>query len=350
MPPTESTDVTRQSRPGQHHQPESTAEIQSAPEDTRCSECSGRLVQDATTQEQHCEDCGIVIENSNLDRGPEWRNFEDRPNRSRVGPALTETRHDRGLSTNIGWKDRDGHGRPLSPEQKRKMRRLRKQNNWSKTKNSKERYLRKAIGEILRMKSALGLPDSVGETATVIYRRATNEDLLRGHSVEGITSAAIYISARLEKIPRTFEEIEPVSRVGIDEIRREQTRLRRELNIGIEPADPGEYIPRYSSNLGVDQKVEAEAQRLCEEFMNSGHASGHDPSSVAAAALYTANLRFDQDLTQATIGDSCQTTPVTIRKTTRLLIDADSELDLTLEDVEGLQSSEIAAKLHRSQE
>ncbi|ELZ35127.1 transcription factor TFIIB cyclin-related protein [Halorubrum distributum JCM 10247] len=80
--------------------------------------------------------------------------------------------HDKGLSTNIGWQDKDAYGKSLSGRQRRRMQRLRTWNERFRTRDSKERNLKQALGEIDRMASALGLPDNVRETASVIYRRA----------------------------------------------------------------------------------------------------------------------------------------------------------------------------------
>lgn len=349
MAPTESTNVTQQSRSAQHQRTESTAETESTTPETRCSECGGRLIKDESTKELHCEDCGVVTENTNIDHGPEWRNYDDETNRSRVGAPLTETRHDRGMATEIGWDDTDGYGNPLPAKQRKKMHRLRKWNKRFKTKSHKERDLQKATTEILRMNSALGLPDSVSETASVIYRRASSEDLIHGYAIEAIASAALYISTRIEEIPRTFEEVGSVSRISVKRIRRAQTYLRRELDIKLGPADPTEYIPRFSSKIDADHEIQREATRLSKHFIDSEHVSGNDPSNVAAAALYTASLQHDQDLTQTEIADACETSAVTIRKTTKLLIDADPETDLQLSEIENLNTTEITAELEANE-
>jgi len=345
MAPTESTNLRQRTRHAQHQQTESTANTESATPDTQCSECGGQLIKDTSTQELHCEDCGVVAERPAIDHGPEWRNYDEESDSSRVGAPLTETRHDRGLSTNIGWNDRDSNGNPLSSKQRQKMQRLRKWNRRFKTKDHRERDLQKATTEILRMSSALGLPDSASETASVIYRKAGSEDLIKGYAIESIASAAVYISARLENIPRTFEEVGSVSRVGLDRVRRAQTHLRRELMLEVEPADPVEYIPRYSSNINAEHDIRNEAKRLSRHFMESQHASGRDPSNVAAAALYTASLYHDQNFTQSTIADACQTTGATIRNTMPLLVDADPDEDLSLGDIEDLNSTKLGAKL-----
>jgi transcription initiation factor TFIIB len=343
MSPTESTNLSQNRQPGQHQQTEATAQTESTTPSTQCSECGGRLVEDQSTKELHCEECGVVAETSNIDHGPEWRNFDDETNRSRVGAPLTETIHDRGLSTEISWEDKDGYGNTLAPKQREKMGRLRKWNKRFKTKDHKDRDLRKATTEILRMTSALGLPDSVSETASVIYRRASSEDLIKGYAIEAIASAALYISTRAEGIPRTFEEIGAVSRVNIKRIRRAQTRLRRELNIKLEPAEPAEYIPRYASKIDANHEIQREAIRLSEEFTNSTH--GHDPSNVAAAALHTASLQNDQYITQLEVEKACETSAPTLRRITKLLIDLDPESELELPELEDMNTTEIGERL-----
>jgi len=72
-----------------------------------CPECDGRV--HTHSVETRCADCGLVLEDDPIDHGPEWRSFEeDEREPSRTGAPLTQARHDRGLSTEIGWK-RDAH-------------------------------------------------------------------------------------------------------------------------------------------------------------------------------------------------------------------------------------------------
>ena len=77
---------------------------------TQCPECGGtHLTKDYSRAELVCEECGLVIDEDFIDHGPEWRAFDSdqREKRSRVGAPMTYTIHDKGLSTMIGWKNRD---------------------------------------------------------------------------------------------------------------------------------------------------------------------------------------------------------------------------------------------------
>ncbi|MFB6082878.1 MAG: TFIIB-type zinc ribbon-containing protein, partial [Halorientalis sp.] len=78
-----------------------------------CPECeSDDLVKDADRGELICNDCGLVVEEENIDPGPEWRafNHQERQEKSRVGAPTTKTMHDKGLTTTIDWKDKDAYG------------------------------------------------------------------------------------------------------------------------------------------------------------------------------------------------------------------------------------------------
>ena len=156
-----------------------------------CPECSGKLIVDDEHGETVCTECGLVVEEDSVDRGPEWRAFDaqEKDQKSRVGAPTTNMMHDKGLSTNIDWRDKDAYGNALGAKQRKKMQRLRKWNERFRTRDSKERNLKQALGEIDRMASALGLPENVRETASVIYRRALDENLLPGRSIEGVSTA-----------------------------------------------------------------------------------------------------------------------------------------------------------------
>lgn len=345
MAPTESASNAQYRPSPQREEQDSSADTESIEADSLCSECGGDLIKDPTTKDLHCEDCGIVAEQQNIDHGPEWRNYDVDSSKSRVGGPLTEARHDRGLSTNIDFRNRDAKGDPLSQKQRQKMGRLRKWDKRFKTKNHKERKIKKGITEILRMNSALGLTNSVSETASVIFRRASSTDILHGYAIEAIASAALYIGTRIEGIPRAFEEIEPVSRMGKKDIRRANAHLQRELDIGLEPADPAKYIPRYSSKIGADQQVEREAIRLVKAISGTKHISGRAPSRISAAALYTAGLKYGREHTQEEIANISTTCTVTIREAMRLLLDIDPKTDLELEEVNNMHAREIAKRL-----
>ncbi|AWB26590.1 transcription initiation factor IIB [Halococcoides cellulosivorans] len=291
----------------------------------QCPECDGRLASVSERGETVCEDCGLVVESDEIDHGPEWRAFDakEKDEKSRVGAPTTKMMHDKGLSTNIGWQDKDAYGRQLSSNQREKMQRLRTWNERFRTRDSKERNLKQALGEIDRMASALGLPDNVRETASVIYRRSLEEDLLPGRSIEGVATSALYAAARQAGVPRSLDEISNVSRVEKMELTRTYRYIVRELELEVQPADPESYVPRFTSELNLTEASERKARELLNAAREDGLHSGKSPVGLAAAAIYAAALLTNERVTQTEVSEVANVSEVTIRNRYKELLEAD---------------------------
>ncbi|NHN61387.1 MULTISPECIES: transcription initiation factor IIB family protein [Halorussus] len=313
----EQTDVTE--RTDEDERPASERE-----DEQICPECGGRVTSDEEHGETVCSDCGLVIDEDNVDRGPEWRAFDasEKDQKSRVGAPTTKMMHDKGLSTNIGWQNKDAYGKSLGSRQRQKMQRLRKWNERFRTRDSKERNLKQALGEIDRMASALGLPEDVRETASVIYRRALDEDLLPGRSIEGVATASLYAAARQTGTPRSIDEVANVSRIDEMEFKRTYRYIVRELSLQIQPADPEDYVARFASELGISDESERRARELLRNAKRQGIHSGKSPVGLAAAAVYAGPLLTNEKVTQAEVSDVAQVSEVTIRNRYHELLEA----------------------------
>ena len=262
-------------RPTRQREHDGTQEQETEESEQTCPECESTAISTDGSGELICEDCGLVIEDENIDRGPEWRafNHSERQSKSRVGAPTTQTMHDKGLTTTIDWKDKDAYGRSLSSEKRSQMHRLRKWQERIRTKDAGERNLQFALSEIDRMASALGLPRSVREVASVIYRRALNEDLIRGRSIEGVATSCLYAACRQEGIPRSLEEVSDVSRVEQKEIGRTYRYVAQELKLKMEPVDPKQYVLRRLAALQREEDPARGRRR------STGHGS-HDPKPL----------------------------------------------------------------------
>jgi transcription initiation factor TFIIB len=306
------------SRPTRQREREGDRQEETAEEEAArvCPECGAdRIVKSSDRGELVCDECGLVVEEDQIDPGPEWRafNHSERQNKSRVGAPTTQTMHDKGLTTQIDWKDKDAYGRSISSEKRSQMHRLRKWQERIRTKDAGERNLQFALSEIDRMASALGVPRSVREVASVIYRRALKEDLIRGRSIEGVATSALYAACRKEGIPRSLDEVAEVARVEQKEIGRTYRYIAQELSLGLEPVDPVQYVPRFCSELGLSEEVEQKTREIIEVTAEKGMLSGKSPTGYAAAAIYAASLLCNEKKTQREVADVAQVTEVTIR-------------------------------------
>jgi transcription initiation factor TFIIB len=295
-----------------------------------CPECNGRLEHDEKHGETACGECGFIVDEDAIDHGPEWRahTTDERDQRSRVGAPTTKMLHDEGVSTEIGWRNEDAYGNSLSSRKRRKMNRLRTWHTRSQTSDPQERNLKHALGEIERMASALGLPQSTRETASVMYRRALGEDLLRGRSIEGMSSAAVHAAARQAGIPRSVDEITAVSRVEELTITRAYRYLTRELGIEIGPANPLDYIPRLASDLDLSEKAKQQSRDLLASVIETdeSYLSGKSPVGLAAAAVYAGALLANEKVTQKAVGEEADISEVTIRNRYQDLLEIGEDL------------------------
>jgi transcription initiation factor TFIIB len=273
-----------------------------------CPECDGRLRADDC--ETICTDCGLVVDEHAIDPGPEWRSFaDDDTDPERTGAPLTRSRHDRGLSTEIGRSTR------LKGRKRRQMARLRRQHKRTQIASKAERNRVYAFTEIDHVVNALDLPESIQERACVLFESAQEEGLLQGRSIEGFAAAAVYATCRTASVSRTVGEVVGAARADRDELGVAYDALNRDLGLPTGPIDPREYLARFASELDLPPAVERRARELAERAREEGFDNGRNPGGVAAACLYTAAEGTDHAVTQRAAANVADVTPVTLRTT-----------------------------------
>ena len=281
------------------------------PTDTAdCPDCGGQVRTNSV--ETVCEDCGLVIAADQIDRGPEWRSVDGDPaSAKRTGSPLTVARHDRGLSTEIGWTTDGCDAR--SSRKRRQLGRLRRQQRRGSVGSTAERNLAHGLGEVRRIAGALGLPDSIRDQACQLFRSAQREDLLPGRSIEAMAAASIYGACRCNGLPRPLDEVGAVARVSRARVRNAYQVLNRHLGLPTQPVRASAVIPRVASTLGVAAAVQRRARTLAEQAQNDGIATGCKPSGLAAACLYQATRDTEDPPTQRAVAAAAGVSVVTLR-------------------------------------
>lgn len=282
---------------------------------TSCPECnSPHLVRDYKRGELVCQGCGLVLEEHLIDQGPEWRNFDSgQDSKSRTGAPMSVTMHDKGLSTDMDWLNKDSYGRNIPTKNRAQLYRLRKWQRRIRVSSATERNLSFALGELERISSEMELPKHVRETSAVIYRKAVKKNLIRGRSIEGVIAATLYAACRQCQVPRTLDEIAATSRVGRKEIGRTYRFMMRKLKLNLRPISPQEYIERFCSELNLGREVQNKAIDLLNKAQKKELTSGRGPTGVAAAAIYIASILAGERKTQKDVADVAGVTEVTIR-------------------------------------
>jgi len=280
-----------------------------------CPECgSSELIADREMGETVCSKCGLVILDEMLNRSPEWRAFtlEEKRSKGRVGAPTAYSHFNKGLST-VMWVNRDAFGRPLSPEVRRQMWRLRRWQIRSRMHASDSRNLMQAMGELGRLSETLHVPSFIQETAAVIYRKALSADLIRGRCIAAIVAAALYAACRLTKTPKTLNEIVKASARDKKEFSKCYFLLVRKLKMKMPIADPLNHISKIAEKVGISGKAQGLAVKILREAKRKRITMGKDPIGMAATVLYMACQLRDEKITQMDIATAANITEVTIR-------------------------------------
>jgi transcription initiation factor TFIIB len=273
---------------------------------------------DSSRGESVCQDCGYIVDDTHIDHGPEWREFDAKEqSKRRTGPSRDPTRHDFGLGTDLKQGFKDGYGNTLSAGTRKKFARLKKRQSREK-RNDKDRRVIRGFTEINRMHSALGLSDPVETGACNLFRQCCNDGLLPGHSIEGMATAALYLAHRINDGGLSIPRIVAVSQIEEQHMIQCSKTLRDALNIPLEPPKPLDFFPRIASEVGIAESHRLQAKDLIQDLDGEEHA-GLNPRGVAAAAIYVTDR--SHTLKQACIAESADVTPRTVRNTVRNLFD-----------------------------
>src|SRR3989441_5597221 len=209
-----------------------------------CPECrSEHLVRDYERAEIVCEACGLVLDDFIIDEGPDWRAFdsEQRESRERAGPPSSVMSHDKGLSTSIGWRNKDAYGRQIPHKSRAQIYRLRKWQHRIRTSKSGERSLAQGLTEINTMASKMGLPRHVRENAAVLYRRGAPQKPRPGRAIAEGGAAAPDAAGRPARGARTPPENAPKAGGGRKTIRgADRAPLRGRARKPLPPQPPGD--------------------------------------------------------------------------------------------------------------
>jgi len=291
-------------------------ERQKIEEINQCPKCgSTHLNKDHSRAELVCKDCGLVIDEDMIDHGPEWRAFDSdqQEKKARTGSPMTYTIHDKGLSTMVGWGNRDSYGKSIPTRNRAQLYRLRKWERRIRIADSTERNLAIALSNLDRMASGMSLPRMVRETAAMIYRKAAFKKLVRGRSIGGVTAAALYAACRQCHVPRTLDEISNMASISRKEIGRNYRYVSRELGLKLLPTSPEDYISRFCSELKLSSDVQAKTFEILLEATRRELNSGRGPTGIAAASLYIASVLCGERRTQREVAEVAGVTEVTIR-------------------------------------
>jgi transcription initiation factor TFIIB len=293
--------------------------VQDTHESGICTTCSGCLV---ITEEGFptCPNlnCAIVY-NRVLDYSPEWRFFgsDDRNNgkdTSRCGnpinPLLVES--------SFGCKVL------CSTKSSYEMRRIRKWTEWQSMPH-KEKSLYDEFQFITVMAQNSGIPKIFIDDAMAIHKDISEQQMFRGMNRDGIKSASIYISCRLNGCPRTAHEIAEIfhlDKASATNGCQRAVNILNNIERSFDPSQqttlattkPAAFIDRYCSKLNVPNEMTLLAKFIAAKVDEQSIANDNTPHSVAAGIIFLVAHTCQLNINKTDIKHICGVSEVTINK------------------------------------
>ncbi|NAZ33657.1 MAG: hypothetical protein GU356_05165 [Pyrobaculum sp.] len=258
-----------------------------------CPACGGPLVDDLQRGEVVCAQCGLVVAESAVDTGPEWRSF-DKEKRVRTAPLKLVIKTDMAVK----------------PEHGAEWRRLAKFHR--ETLHGYERRLAAIGGELKRVKECVGLPQRVAEEAESLVKRYF--DLVAGFPPEVVAVAVLWTAAKAAGVPRPLEDFLKCSKAEERRVRRVAWRLKEEMRLERRPS-VDDYVGMLAARVNLPASIVKSAVELLEK--NRRVLAGKNPWVSAAAALWLASLK-KLGLLKA-LAEAAGANPVSIRNAAKRL-------------------------------
>lgn len=276
------------------------------------------IITDSERGEMFCGGCGLVLVQNIADTSHESNGYsqEDFMKLTRTGPATSLTMHDKGLSTVIGI-NKDFSGNALSSKTKYEFNRLRIWDQRSKSRSTAT--LSKAFTLLNGMKTKLGIPDNVVESAAYIYRKIVSEKLTRGRTMASLVSASLYAACRENNIPRTLDDIANAGNIERRILSRDLRTIIKKLGLKLNQYDISSFISKISNNMNLKEKTKRDAFDILKRCEPEGIIAGKHPVAQAAASLYIACIINGEKISQKKFSKESGVSDVTIRNRVTLI-------------------------------
>jgi len=261
--------------------------------------------------------CGVIYKDT-LDYSPEWRFYgaEDKnandPTRcgNPINPLLVESSFGCKVlcNTNSSYE----------------MKKIRKWTEWQAMPH-KEKSLYDEFQFITTMAQNAGIPKIFIDDAMIIHKDISEQKMFRGMNRDGIKSASIYLSCRLNGCPRTAHEIAEIFKLDktsatngcsmavniLHNIERNvETSQKTDLCITL----PSSFIDRFCSRLNFNSELTMLSKFVANKVEQQSIISDNIPHAIAAGIIYFIAFNCNLNVTKLDIKNISGVSEVTINK------------------------------------
>jgi transcription initiation factor TFIIB len=261
--------------------------------------------------------CGVICKDT-LDYSPEWRFYgnEDKnandPTRcgNPINPLLVES----SFGCKVLCSSRSSY----------EMKKISKWAEWQSMPH-KEKSLYDEFQFITIMAQNAGIPKIFIDDAIIIHKDISEQKMFRGMNRDGIKSASIYISCRLNGCPRTPHEIAEIFKLDKTSATNGcsmAVNILHNIERNIDPSQqtdlcvtmPSSFIDRYCSKLNFNQELTMLAKFVTKKVEQNNIINDNIPHAVAAGIMYFVSYNCNLNISKLSIKNVCGVSEVTINK------------------------------------
>lgn len=198
----------------------------------------------------------------------------------------------------------------------------------SKTSDQTEKNFAICLGEITRVGRELSLQPVLASKAGELCMIAFEKGVTKGTSLNILSAAIVYASARLASLPVTIDEVAITTKLAKSDVISCFRKLQRRLNLRFKVPSPEAHVTKIMTILSmpIESELQTAVNSIIRSADKSGRTLGKNPAAVAAAALYLALTRVDnvskpnhRRLTHRKLALAVNVTETTIRRACRNL-------------------------------
>ena len=204
------------------------------------------------------------------------------------------------------------------------MKRIQKWTEWQAMPH-KEKALYEEFQFITTMAQQAGIPKIFIDDAMAIHKDISEQKMFRGVNRDGIKSASIYISCRLNGCPRTAHEIAEIFHLdktsatngcsmAVTILHNIERDLNRDQQTDLCTTTPSMFIERYCSRLNINPELTMLSKFIATKIENQNIIYDNTPHSIAAGIIYFISQTFHLNITKLDIKGICGVSEVTINK------------------------------------
>ena len=204
------------------------------------------------------------------------------------------------------------------------MKRIRKWTEWQAMPH-REKSLYEEFQFITIMAQNSGIPRIFIDEAMSVYKDISEQKMFRGMNRDGIKSASIYISCRLNGCPRTAHEIADIFKLdkqsatygcsmAVNILHNIERNMEPQQQTNLGMTTPSSFIERFCSRLNIVRELMMLAKFIAHKIENNNSACDNTPHSVAAGIIYFIAQICGLNISKQDIKAICGVSEVTINK------------------------------------